>query len=186
MTLFDKYSYKQKNFALIILAVLLLAASYKRSFKTTIETLQYKSELKQKKEEALMSSMHVRQLHQEISIINKMLGKENVPIEKVQQGFLNFFARNSKHQSVQQIDEVYTFKHPDFSINTYRIDLKGDFLHALKFIHAMEWNFEEARLIHIHYKLKKDLQSGSQDVYTTLLLQNYVQNNGLKKQEQYP
>jgi hypothetical protein len=31
MTLFEKYSYKQKNLALLVLAVLLFAAAYKRS-----------------------------------------------------------------------------------------------------------------------------------------------------------
>jgi flagellar biosynthesis component FlhA len=177
MTLFDTYSYKQKNFALMILAVLLAAASYKRSFKTTLDTLQLKKELELKKEEALLSNTYVRQLHQESSILNRMLGKENVPIEKVQQGFLNFFARKANKQSVQQIDEVYTYNHPDFSINTYRIDLKGDFVNAVKFIREMEFKFDDARLIHVNYTLKKDLQSGNQDVYTTLLLQNYVRNH---------
>lgn len=176
MTLFEKYSYKQKNLALLVIGVLLFAVAYKRSFSTTIETNAYISELELKKAEAESSQTAIRNLQLEIATVNKLLGRENVSIEQVQQGFLNFFARKSKNLSVQQIEEVYTFDHPDFSINTFRIDIKGDFIEQLRFIHALEKDFEDARLIHTHFETKKDLISGKSDLISTLLLQNYVQN----------
>jgi hypothetical protein len=176
MTFFDKYSYKQKNLALLVLGVLLAAVSYKRSFRTTLETLGYISELKAKKELAASSRNTIRTLQLEIANINKLLGKENVPIEAVQQGFLNFFAMHSRNLSVQQIEEVYTFDHPDFSINTFRIDLKGDYLSQLRFLDRLEKQFDEARLIHTGFEMKKDQQSGSSYLVSTLLLQNYVRN----------
>lgn len=176
MILFEKYSYKQKNLALLVLGVLLFAVSYKRSFRNTIETHSYLAELEQKKAEAEASQSTIQRLQLEISTVNRLLGKENVSIERVQQGFLNFFAMKSSGLSVQQIEEVYTFDHPDFSINTFRIDIKGDYLHQLRFIHKLEKEFEDARLIHTHFETKKDLVSGKSDLIATLLLQNYVQN----------
>lgn len=176
MTLFEKYSYKQKNLALLVIGVLLFAVAYKRSFRTTIETRAYINELEVKKSEAVLSQQTIKNLQTEISTVNKLLGKENVSIEKVQQGFLNFFARKSHNLAVQQIEEVYTFDHPDFSINTFRIDIKGDFISQLKFINALEKEFEDARLIHTHFELKKDLVTGKNELITTLLLQNYVQD----------
>lgn len=176
MTLFEKYSYKQKNLALLVIGVLLFAVAYKRSFRTTIETRSYISELEIKKAEAGQSQFTIRNLQTEIATITKLLGKENVSIEQVQQGFLNFFARKSSGLAVQQIEEVYTFDHPDFSINTFRIDIKGDFIAQLKFIHQLEKDFEDARLIHTRFELKKDLVSGKNELITTLLLQNYVQH----------
>jgi hypothetical protein len=176
MTLFDKYSYKQKNLALLVVGVLLFAAAYKRSFSTTLETRSYISELELKKAEAVSSQSTIRNLQMEIAAVNKMLGRENVSIEQVQQGFLNFFARKSSGLSVQQIEEVYTFDHPDFSINTFRIDIKGDYISQLRFINSLEKEFDDARLIHTHFETKKDLVSGKSDLISTLLLQNYVQN----------
>ena len=176
MTFFDQYSYKQKNLALLILGVLLTAVAYKRSFKTTIETRDYISELRMKQQDAVSSQQAIRLLQVEIAGVNKLLGKENISIERVQQGFLNFFARNSSGLSVQQIEEVYTFDHPDFSINTFRIDLQGDFISQLHFIHRLEREFDEARLIHTRFEARKDLVSGKKHLISTLLLQNYVQS----------
>jgi hypothetical protein len=176
MTLFEKYSYKQKNLALLVIGVLLFAVAYKRSFSTTIETTAYIAELKEKKQQAESSQSEIANLQLEISTVNRLLGRENVSIERVQQGFLNFFALKSRSLSVQQIEEVYTFDHPDFSINTFRIDIKGDYLSQLRFMHALEKEFDDARLIHTHFETKKDLVSGKSDLISTLLLQNYVQN----------
>jgi len=176
MTFFDNYSYKQKNLALLVLGVLLVAVAYKRSFKTTFETQAYIAELALKKEEAISSQQAIRQLQLEIANVNKLLGKENVSIERVQQGFLNFFALKSSGLSVQQIEEVYTFDHPDFSINTFRIDVKGDFIQQLRFINNLEKDFDEARLIHTHFETQKDLVTGRSYLISTLLLQNYVRS----------
>jgi hypothetical protein len=177
MTLFEKYSYKQKNFALLILSVLLFAAAYKRSFKTTIETRAYIEELEQKQALALQSQQEIKRLQIEINQINRILGKEHISIEQVQQGFLNFFAAKSSACIVNQMEEVYTFQHPDFTINTYRIDLKGDFISILRFINQFERHFENARLIHTQFENSKNAESGKKELITTLLIQNYEQKN---------
>jgi len=175
MTLFEKYSYRQKNFALLIIGVLLFAAAYKRSFKTTIDTLSYLSELDLKLVNAKHSQNETKEIQKEIHHINRLLGKEDVTIQQVQQGFLNFFAARSSGLIVHQMEEVYTFQHPDFIINTYRIDIKGDYLSTLKFIYQFEKNFEDARLIHTQFELIQNSESNRKELITTLLIQNYEQ-----------
>lgn len=175
MTLFEKYSYKQKNFALLVIAVLLFAVSYKRAFSKTIETNTYINELEIRKQEALNSQKEIRQLQKNVAQLNKLLGKENVSVEQVQQGFLNFLARKSSKLQVKQIDEVYGFEHPDFKINTFKIELQGDFISVLKFINELEKSFDDARLIHFEMNSEKDLVTNKTDLTTTLLIQNYVQ-----------
>lgn len=175
MTLFEKYSYKQKNLALLIIAVLLFAVSYKRAFSKTIETNSYINELAIKKQEALNSQKEIRLLQKDVADLNKLLGKENVSVEEVQQGFLNFLARKSSGIQVKQIDEVYGFEHPDFKINTFKIELRGNFIPVLKFIYELEGAFEDARLIHFQMISEKDPVTNKTDLTTTLLIQNYVQ-----------
>ncbi len=175
MNLFEKYSYKQKNLALLIIAVLLFAASYKRAFSKTIELNGYINELEIKKQEALDSQKEIRLLQKDVARLNRLLGKENVSVEEVQQGFLNFLAKKSPKIQVKQIDEVYGFEHPDFKINTFKIELRADFISVLKFIYALEGSFDDARLIHFKMSSEKDPVTNKIDLTTTLLIQNYVQ-----------
>lgn len=173
MTFFEQYSYKQKNYALMILAVLLVAVSYKRAFKQTVETVAYKHELEAKIAQAKNAKYEIGFTKKQISHLNKLLGKENITVEKVQQGFLNFLERKSAGIIVYQVDEVLNFKHPDFSINTHKIILKGNFINTLKFIYQLEHNFDLAKLIEVSFEYKKYNAEESEQLYTTLLLQNY-------------
>jgi hypothetical protein len=173
MTFFDKYSYKQKNYALLLLGVLLVAVSYKQAFKTTLETLSYKRELTQKIDDAHHAVSAIRTAQRDNAYLNKLLGKENVTIEKVQQSFLDFFEKNSSNIIVYQVDEVLTYKHPDFSVNTHRILLKGGFLPTLRFLFSLEKHFDLAKLVNVSFEFKKYNTEEKEQLYTTLLLQNY-------------
>lgn len=174
MTFFDSYSYKQKNYALLVLIVLLAAVVYKRSIKTTIELRNYKKELNEKLEKASFAAGDIRSKQLQITALNHYLGEENNTVEKVQQGFLNFFARQSSGITVYQIDEVQTFQHPDFSIKTHRIVLKGDFLNSLRFVYRLEKEFHLARLINISFHYIRYPNDDTEHLYTILLLQNYL------------
>lgn len=173
MTFFDGYSYKQKNYALMILAVLLVAASYKRAFSVTIDTLRNKDELMRKVEESRHAESNIRVTQAQIMQLNKLLGKENITVEKVQQGFLNFLHLNSSGVSVYQVEEVLKYQHPDFSINTHRIVLKGNFLNILRFLYKLEKEFDLAKLINVAFEYKKYNPAENEQLYTVILLQNY-------------
>lgn len=174
MTFFDKYSYKQKNYALLVLIVLLAAAVYKRSISVTIETKGYERELDGKIETAGKALEDIGMKNTEIALLNRMIGKENLSVEKVQQGFLNFFAQHARQVSVYKIDEVLKFQHPDFTINTHQIVLKGGYLHTLDFIYLMEKEFDLARLVNVSFEYKKVNSEDVETLYTTLILQNYM------------
>jgi len=174
MTFFDKYSYKKKNYALLVLVVLLLAVVYKRSIIPTQELLAYRQELNTKVASAASVIQDIRSTQQQLKALNQYLGKENNTVEKVQQGFLNFFHQHAQQLSVHQIDEVHTYRHPDFTIKTHRIVLKGSYTSSLKFIYALETKFDLARVINISYEELKLSAEEKPGLYTTILLQNYI------------
>lgn len=174
MTFFDGYSYKVKNRAMLVVAVLLIAVAYKRAFSVTLETRSYRQELEQKLERAEYANQDIRKEQLEIAQLNQYLGQENNSVEKVQQGFLNFFALKAKNILVHQIDEVLNYKHPDFEINTHSIVLKGDFVSTLVFIYAMEKDFPLAKLLNLHFEYKRTSNEQDEALYTTLLIQNYL------------
>ncbi len=174
MTFFDGYSYKVKNRAMIVLAVLLVAVAYKRAFSVTIDTRGYRSELEQKLVRAESAEQDIRRKQFEIAQLNRYLGEENNTVEKVQQAFLNFFAENAEDVLVHQIDEVLNFKHPDFAINTHCIVLKGGFLETLKFLYALEKDFALAKILNVSFEFRKGNNQEDPALYTTLLIQNYL------------
>ncbi|MCH2229637.1 MAG: hypothetical protein MK105_04770 [Crocinitomicaceae bacterium] len=174
MTFFDKYSFKQKNYGLIVLSVLLIAVTYKRAISITIEKRSYSNELSTKLTKAETAFDAVRNKQIMLSNLNRHLGEENNSVEQVQQDFLNFFAKNSKGLKVMQIHEVLNYKHPDFEINTHKIVLAGGYLNSIKFIYDLEQEFNAAKILNVSYKLWKEPNQESQTLHTTLLIQNFL------------
>lgn len=174
MTFFDGYSYKVKNRAMIVLAVLLIAVAYKRAFSVTFETQGYRQELEQKLIRAESADQNIRTKQVEVAQLNRYLGQENNSVEKVQQGFLNFFAINAEGVLVHQIDQVLNFKHPDFAINTHCIILKGGFLETLRFLYVLEKDFTLAKVLNITFEFRKATNEDDPALFTTLLIQNYL------------
>jgi hypothetical protein len=174
MTFFEKYSYKQKNYALLVLIVLLMAVAWKRAFSITVETLDYRQELEMKLMDAQTADSDIRSRQMDIARLNRYLGEENNTVEKVQQGFLNFFAEKGAGLQVHQIDEVLNFKHPDFEINTHRIVLRGDYTSTLRFVYALEKEFTLGKLLNVSFELKRFSMEEDKHLYTTLLIQNYM------------
>lgn len=174
MTFFDKYSYKQKNYALLIMIVLLAAVAYKRAFSVTMETNSYRQELDEKLAMAATADQDIQTSQVQLAHLNRLLGEENNTVERVQQGFLNFFAKNAKSITVHEVSEVLRFDHPDFSINTHRIVLKGDYLNTLDFLYKLEKQFKLAKVLNVTFEYKKYSADEEKDLYTTLLIQNYL------------
>lgn len=174
MTFFDKYSFKQKNYAVALLTVLLIAVAYKKSFSGSLETIKYRTELDAKVEKASHADQDIKFKQIEIMKLDRFIGKENSTVEKVQQGFLNFFAEKAEHLHVHHIDEVLNFKHPDYQINTHSIILKGDYLNTLNFIYALETNFPLGKILNITFEYKRPSSEDEEALYTTLLMQNYL------------
>ncbi len=174
MTFFDKYSFKQKNYGLIVLCVLLIAVTYKRAISLTIEKGTYSEELSTKLTKAETAFDAVRNKQIILANLNRHLGEENNTVEEVQQDFLNFFAKNSIGLKVIQIDEVLNYKHPDFEINTHKIVLAGGYLNSIKFIYDLEQEFNAAKILNVSYESIKEPNQESQILHTTLLIQNFL------------
>ncbi len=174
MTFFDKYTYKQKNYALLVIGVLLAAVAYKRGFGPTFEIKKYRTELEEKLVLASSADNQIRAKQIEIAQLNRLLGEEGNTIEKVQQEFLNFFAEKAIDVSVHEINEVLHFQHPDFAINTHRVVLKGSYTSTLRFLYEVEKKFKLAKILNVSFEFTKQDANDNKSLYTTILIQNYL------------
>lgn len=175
--MFDKYSFKQKNRALLVIFILLALASYKRSFVLTIIA---KDEIEQQElnlSKIKNSETSLQQLMYSISVLDRTIGKSNLQPDKIQQELLNALAIHSKKHdvSLESIEETHTYRNVDFSVLSNEVILEGRFNNLTKLIYDLELNFEYARLINVEFYKKKILSTKKTKLYAKILFQHYHQ-----------
>jgi len=176
--MFDKYTFKQKNKALLLIFILLAFASYKRSF---VLSILAKEEINQQKinlSKVNSSESNLQQLIYSTAILDKTIGKSNLKPDKIQQEILNSLAELSVkyNVSLESINETHTYKNIDFSILSNEVILEGGFNNITQLIYNLELNFEYARLINVEFYKKKILSTKKTKLYAKILFQHYHQS----------
>jgi hypothetical protein len=173
MKLFEKYTYRQRKIAVLAIFLLLCVASYKRTFSVTLDLINLREELTQKKHEAENSGVTLKRKQEELIKINNLIGEENVPNDRVQHGFLTFVDNSKTSLIVEEVEEVYRFNHPDFVINTNEITLKGNYRSMVRFLYNFEKNFDLARLVSVQIFVKKNREKKINELFLKVLVQNF-------------
>lgn len=173
MEFFEQYSYKQKNLLLLILSALLLIVCYKRAISITLDLMTLNDELKVKTQEAENSQQTVFAKQKLNKALDRVIGKENVPKEKVQQSFVSFFEMHRENVQLLSMEEPFVYIHPDFNIYSHRVILEGGFNDLHRLINDIEEKFEYAQLLNVTYQVERELRTKSNRLQATLILQNY-------------
>lgn len=172
MTFFDQYSFEKKNRALLVIIALIILVVYKKPISETLELVKIKNETRVKLLDIKNNDKRLRNLQNQLFQINQYLGIESSE-KNIQQQFLNFFYQNQTSLKIESITEPIIFNHPDFKINTYEINISGDFISSLQFVYFLETKFKLARVISISFEVKKEMNSQSDFLNTKLYIQNY-------------
>ena len=104
--MFENYSYKIKLKALIAIFIMLSIAAYRRSLSTLIDTIKEHQKLKNKVELMSKNTKNVDQLNAEITNLDKMIGKEGVTKEEIQQGIVDFIIKNNNGKKFKTINRI--------------------------------------------------------------------------------
>ena len=176
--MFDRFTYKQKNYALLGVFVLLCLVSYKRSFSLTLNAQAEIAE----QESQLATTDHVQSdieaLHVQINQLNRNIGKSDIAPEKVSQEILAEISTFSKANTVElvQLEQTHSFQTVDFDIFSNQILVEGNYNGIMSLSHHMENNFEYARLTNVELYTEQNHHSKSKKLYGKLLFQHYRQN----------
>ncbi len=175
--MFDKYTFKQKNKVLLIIFVLLMLASYKRSFVLTLLALDEIEKQELNIEKIKTSDYEIGLLNQSIKELNQTIGKSNLKPDKVQQKILKEISILSQKNDVnlESIEETHIYKTVDFSIYSNILILEGDYKNLVKSIYNLELNFEYARLINVQLYKEKNISTKKIKLYAKILFQHYHQ-----------
>jgi len=177
--MFDKLTYKQKNYGLLLLLVLLLMVGYKRSFVLTLNALTELESQEAQKISAQNAQQTIDALRISIVQLNKNIGKSDIEPDKVNQEILSTISEFAKTNevSLQQLEATHSFQTVDFTIFSNLIAVEGSFNGILSLVHFMENNFEYARLTNVSLYTSTDVTNKKTKLYGKLLFQHYRQIN---------
>ena len=170
--MFENYSYKQKFYALIIIFCMLSVAAYKRSFHTLFEVVSEYRTLSKKAEDINKKSKNTGTLKNDVEYLNKIIGKEGITKEMVQQGIISFASTNSSGISINDLKPIHDFPEDNYHIITNQLDVTGNANQLLELAYSFEKNFNYSRMVSQNfYTIKKN--NKSEVLHLKMIFQNY-------------
>jgi hypothetical protein len=173
--MFEQYSYKLKFKILIVLFVMLSIAAYRRSFSALIDVVKENSQLTEKVELMGTKTKNISQLKSEIVGLDKMIGKEGISKEKVQQGIVNFLLENSSNVSINNMQSIHEYSDANYTIFTYQLDLIGSFNQLIKTAYTFEREFEYSKIVSTSFYTDKR-NNKIEVLHFKIIFQNYENN----------
>lgn len=173
--MFENYSYKQKFSALILLFFILSITAYKRSFHALYDVITEYRTLSKKAEDINKKAKSTDGLNKDIAYLDKIIGKEGVTKEMVQQGIVSFASENSPAVSISDLKPIHDFAEDDYHIITNQLDVTANSNQLLNLAYDFEKKFNFSRIVSMSfYTTKKN--NKSEVLHLKMIFQNYENN----------
>ena len=173
--MFDRFTYRQRNYGLLIMFVLLAMVSYKRSFLLTLNLKDVVRKQEIQKLDVKNTKKTIELLRFEIAQINKNLGKTGERSDRVQQALLQEISSFPKSYglTIESINTTHLFTSVDYKILTNEVLIEGNFRGILNAIYKLEKEFDYARIINTDIYKTKARGDKKSKLYAKLLFQHY-------------
>lgn len=173
--MFEKYTYKQKLAALLVVFVLLSVTAYRRSFSTLFEVMGEYRTLSEKAADIKKKSKNANVLLREIAFLDNAIGKEGTNKQTVQQEIVGFATERHPGVSINDLQPIHVFQEADYTIVTNQLDVTGKANQLLQFGYDFEKAFRLSRPVSMNfYTTKKNNQS--EILHLKIIFQNYENN----------
>lgn len=174
--MFENYSYKKKFLALLVVFAMLSIAAYKRSFRPLLSVIHQYRVLSGKVSEFDNKQQNVNTLQREIAYLDKVIGKEGISKEEMQQGVIAFVSDKNPHLAINELQPIHLFSEGSALIITNQLDVSGDVNQLLKMGYDFEKDFDLSRLVSMNfYRLKNN--NKTETLHLKMIFQNYENND---------
>ncbi|MDD2987149.1 hypothetical protein [Flavobacterium sp.] len=170
--MFENYSFKIKLKVLLILFVMLSVAAYRRSYSSLIESYQEYKTLSEKVLLMKSKTTNLDKLRYEIGRLDKIIGKEGVNREKVQQGIVGFITEQGSTVQINDLKTIHEFVEENYNIYTYQLDLLGNYNQLASLSYAFEKKFENSKIVSMKFYVDKK-NNKSEVLHLKMIFQNY-------------
>ncbi|WP_299883436.1 hypothetical protein [uncultured Lacinutrix sp.] len=170
--MFNNLTYKQKFIAALALFLLLVMASYKKTFKHVIEAKKELANVESKllNSENIHSELYA--IKNDIRVLDNIIGGHTDNPEDVQRKLLNFIANIDIN--IVEIGDVHEFQDDKYLIYTNQIELEGSYNDLINALYTIEKDFKDSRVASVKIYSKKDYRTNTNKLYLKLILQNYA------------
>lgn len=170
--MFEKYSHKTKFTALLIVAVMLAIAAYKRSFGPLLNLIVENRQLSEEINALEDSSGKFAALQAEVAAIDGIIGNGRADKEKVQQEIVRFVAGFEAPVSIYDVQPIHRYDDENYVIYTNQIDVTGGVNDLLALAYAFETRFALSRLANVRFYTTR--KNNAPDIlHLKLIFQNY-------------
>jgi len=173
---FSNLTYKQKLIGLVVLGVLLFLAANKRSFKVTKQAYNQVRQLEDKLDYVNSSTTDISQTQIELQFYDKIIGKQGVAPEEIQQQILDF-ATSYDNITVFNLDEIHLAQSNGFNVISNQLTLEGDFNSLLEIVYAFEKEFKFSNIVNVSFQKVKEYQTRKSKLRVKIIFQNYEKNS---------
>lgn len=170
--MFENYSYKQKFYALIGIFFMLSITAYKRSFHTLFDVVSEYRELSKKADDINKKAKNTGTLKNDVEYLNKIIGKEGVTKEMVQQEIISFASTNSG-VSINDLKPIHDYPETDYHIITNQLDVTGNANQLLELAYNFEKKFNYSRMVSQNFYTTKKNNNKSEVLHLKMIFQNY-------------
>lgn len=174
--MFKSVPANKKFVALILLGIILILSSFKKSFYPTLSIYRQQKGIDEKLSFIREALPNVSTLQSEVDILNNKLGSINLSAQEVQQRIL-LFSTQLNDIEVVDVAQIHYSSNPLFKIYTHQITFNGDFQDLLEGLYAFEKKFLTSRIVNFHFEsnIKNGQLAKNQSLRITF--QNYEKNN---------
>lgn len=168
--MFNQYSYKKKFVALVLVFIMLIITSYKRSFSVLYQVIKENKELTQNIDQLAVKENGYAKLEAEVANLDNVIGKEGMSSEEVQQQIVNF--SNNANVSISDLQPIHIADDENYIISTNQIDVMGNANQLLQLGYSFEKDFHFSRLTSMNfYTTKKNNKVDK--LHLKMIFQNY-------------
>ena len=151
---------------------ILSVTAYKRSFYTLFDVVTEYRTLSKKANDIDKKAKNTNNLTRDIAYLDKIMGKEGVTKEMVQQGIVSFASENSPKVSISDLKPIHDFAEDNYRIITNQLDVTGNSNQLLNLAYHFEKKFDLSRLVSMNfYTTKKN--NKSEVLHLKMIFQNY-------------
>lgn len=172
--MFNNYSYKTKFKALIVIFCLLGLTAYRRSFSTLLAVISENKNLNEKVSTVTENSKNLRELTAELNSIDKVIGKEGIVKEKIQQDIIDFATQHGGI-SIHNLQSIHEYSDQNHIVYTNQLDITGDLNQLLSLSYKFEKEFTQSRLVSLNYYTAKK-NNNTSVLHLKMIFQNYENN----------
>jgi hypothetical protein len=173
----SSFTYKQKFFAMAVGFVILLLASYKKTYKHMFEAKYQLNLISDKLENVDDAYNQIFMIKNEIDNLDYIIGGYSKEAGNVQQKILDFIAVTDYEINISTIADTHKLNDNDFTIYTNVIKIEGSYFELMALNYQIESQFKESRIVSSELFTEKDYKNNKKRLFLKLIFQNYEKNN---------